>query len=150
MGSRRDGARRDHGDLLVVDELLAAGGAFLLVRLDEALDERDRMATDAAELVVHVLDGQLRAGGREPADHHLATLLVHPADVHLRQLGIRLPALPVDVREVVRDRRPGRRGCGAIGRGVRRRGSEREYERGECCAYERRATGKAIHGSPST
>ena len=56
---------------LVVDELLPAGRAFLLVRLDEALDERDRMAADAAELIVDVPHGQLRAGGRQPADHDL-------------------------------------------------------------------------------
>ena len=109
LRSGGDGARRDHGDLLVVHELLAAGRAFFLVRLDEALDECDRMAVDATELVVDVLDGELGACGRQPADDDLAALLVDPADVDLRLLRVGLPALPMDVGEVVRHRRAGAR-----------------------------------------
>ena len=104
LGSRGDCALRDHGDPLVVDELLPAGRAFLLVGLDEARDERDGMTADAAELLVDVLHRQLRPGGREATDHDLAALLVHPADVDLRLLRVGLPPRPVDVREVVRHR----------------------------------------------
>ena len=45
---------------------LTAHRAFLLVRLDEALDEHDRMATDASQPIVHVLHGELRTCGRKP------------------------------------------------------------------------------------
>ena len=53
------------------------------------------MAADAAELIVHVPDGQLRAGGRQPADHDLTALLVHPADVDLGQPGLHFPRFPL-------------------------------------------------------
>ena len=150
LRSRGDGARRDHGDPLVVDELLTAGRAFFLVRPDEALDERDRMAADAAELVVHVPHGQLRAGGRQPADDHLAALLVDPADVDLGQLGIGLPAPPLHVRQVVRHRRAGARRRRAIGLRRRRGGGDREHQCDERGTGERGTTGKALHDSPST
>ena len=148
--SRGDGARRDDGDPLVVDELLTAGGAFLLVRLDEALDEHDRMAADASQPVVHVLHGKLRTCCREPTDHDLATLLVDPADVDLRLLRVGLPGLPLHVREVVRHRRAGGRRRRAIGLRRRRGGGDREHQCDERRTGERRTTGKALHDSPST
>jgi hypothetical protein len=40
------------------------------------------MAVDAAQLVVDVLDRELRAVGGERPDHLLAALLVHPTDGH--------------------------------------------------------------------
>ena len=52
------------------------------------------MTADAAEHVVDVLHRQLRAGGCEPADHDLATLLVHPADVDRRLPGSAFPRVP--------------------------------------------------------
>ena len=152
LGSRGDCAFRDHADPLVVDKLLTAGRAFLLIGLDETCDERDGMTADAAELLVDVLHRQLRPGSRQATDHDLAALLIHPADQDLRLLRVGLPPLPLDVREVVLHRRrslaDGRRGA-PVRPGCRCRGSYREHQGNERNANGRGDSSKALHGSPS-
>jgi hypothetical protein len=86
-GLDSDGHRAlvDHLDRLVGQQLLGAGRPLLVGRLDEALLEHDRMAVDAVELGVDVLDRGLRARGRQRSDLLGAALLVDPADGDRRQ-----------------------------------------------------------------
>jgi len=75
----------NHVDVLVGEELLRADRALFLGRGDEAGDKLDRVAVDAAELGVGVVDRHLRAGGGQQADGRRAALLVDVADVDRRQ-----------------------------------------------------------------
>ena len=91
----------DHRDRLVCQELLATRRAFLFGRADEAGLEYERMAVDAAELGVDVLDRDLRAVRRQRSDLLLAALLVDEADRHRRQRLVGWAGLAADVAQVV-------------------------------------------------
>jgi hypothetical protein len=99
-----DGTELDDRDALVVRELLAALRAVLLRGGREALAEDQLVTLDAAEVRVHVLDGELGALRPVRADEHLAALCVDRADHDRRELRICLAGRAADIRQVVRDR----------------------------------------------
>ena len=70
------GTGRDRDDLLVVCELLAALLALFLVLRDEALDELDRMASDASRLLVDEPERDVRTVGCGYRDLDWPALLV--------------------------------------------------------------------------
>ena len=97
----RHAPQLDHVDLLVGEELLRADRALFLGRGDEAGDKLDRVAVDAAEIGVGVVDRHLRAGGGQQADGRRAALLVDEADVDRRQRLVRRAGRATDVALVV-------------------------------------------------
>ena len=107
---RTDGHRTDCDDVdaVVVGELLTAALTLLLGRRREARGELDRVAVDATQLLVDVLDGELRAVCRVRARIRRSALLVGPADddLALARVGGALGA--PRVLHVVRDRGPRR------------------------------------------
>ena len=81
-------ASADTANIIDAHALAAIRGGTLLVNVSrgELVDE------DA----VDVPNGKLRAGSRQPPDHDLAALLVHPADVDLENLfGSAFPRVPL-------------------------------------------------------
>ena len=95
-----DGDRTELDDLdpLVVRELLAALRAFLLRGGGEAVADHERVALDAAEVAVDVLDGGLDAVRPAGADEDLAALRVDRADDDRREPRVGLAGLTADVR----------------------------------------------------
>ena len=102
-----DGTELDDLDPLVVGELLAALRALFLRGRGEAVADHERVALDAAQVAIDVLDGRPDSVRPAGSDQDLASLRVDRADDDRRQPRVGL-ALTADIDVVVRDRAPGR------------------------------------------